>query len=301
MNKSREHYPHLSDKAFDALSLSQAGRIQYITKDRWIPYAEATNIMDQLYGFITKDKTVRNPGMLILAQPNNGKSSLIAKFLERHPPSDDPDGESIRVNILLVNTPNTPSLIKFYQAILDQLKISYNLNHGEGQLQHQLYAVLRSIKVSIIAVDEINQVLTGTPKQQISFLNSLKQFGNELGIAVVCLGSQNAEFAFRTDESLLTRFPITVIPRWEYGPTFKKLLVSFEKVLPLHNPSNLSETKLAQLIHNKSGETIGDITKFMHSAAIYAVQHGNERIDEDAIYNCGFKTAHQRLNDLKLL
>ncbi len=69
MSDDRVKFPHLSDKAFEALSLPKEERIKYIKKDRWISYPAAAAIMSQLQEFITKDKTVRNPGISRAASP----------------------------------------------------------------------------------------------------------------------------------------------------------------------------------------------------------------------------------------
>jgi hypothetical protein len=64
------------------------------------------------------------------------------------------------------------------------------------------------------------------------------------------------------------------------GEEYLMLLASFEKMLPLRQPSHLIDEKLAIRLLALSEGTIGELAALLTTAAVRAVQTGTERIDE---------------------
>jgi len=56
-------------------------------------------------------------------------------------------------------------------------------------------------------------------------------------------------------------------------------MASFETVLPLREPSNLSASPLLELILCRSEGTIGEIATLLNRATAAALLHGEERIN----------------------
>ncbi|MFA6179771.1 MAG: TniB family NTP-binding protein [Candidatus Methylopumilus sp.] len=280
-------YPHLSELAIEALSFPIDDRISYIKKDRWIPYTAAKAILEVLEDLLRKPDTIRTPGRIIIARSNNGKSSLINKFLSSHKPSDNMQGNHIKVPVLLVDAPHKPDLLRFYHSILDGLYIPFNLKHGERQIQRQLFETLNNIELGMIAIDEANNLLAGSALNQRAFLNLLKSMSNETNIPIVLLGTPEAQYAIETNQALASRFPPSALPRWQCDNEFRQLLASFEKVIPLKKPSNLQDKAFAEFIYQTAGDCIGDITTFIQTAAIYAIRNNIECIDINVVRKCG--------------
>ncbi len=76
---------------------------------------------------------------------------------------------------------------------------------------------------------------------------------------------------------------ITLLPTWELGDEFARLMASLETVLPLRELCNLSTSPLLELILCRSEGTIGEITALLNSATVAALLHGEERINSAAI------------------
>jgi Bacterial TniB protein len=75
--------------------------------------------------------------------------------------------------------------------------------------------------------------------------NTIKYLGNELQIPIVGVETYEAFNALQTDPQLANRFEPTVLPRWEQGQEYLRLLSSFERMLPLKQPTRLTGEDLA--------------------------------------------------------
>ena len=80
-----------------------------------------------------------------------------------------------------------------------------------------------------------------------------------------------------------------VLPQWQLDNNFRKLLASFEKIVPLNYPSDLqrSSTFTAKLLARSEG-TIGELKMLLAAAATDAMRRGTERITEEIIDGCNY-------------
>lgn len=78
--------------------------------------------------------------------------------------------------------------------------------------------------------------------------------------------------AVQADPQLANRFNPEILPKWKLDQEYLRLLASFEKVIPLKQPSNLINRELAELILNMSGGTIGEISTLLNMASIFAIK-----------------------------
>jgi hypothetical protein len=131
----------------------------------------------------------------------------------------------------------------------------------------------------MLIIDEIHHVLVGSTNQQRVVMNAIKYLSNELQIPLVGVGTLEAVRAIQADPQLASRFYRTELPLWCMGREYRKLLASFERMLPLKRPSQLAKEPLATKLLAMTEGTIGELSTLLKSAAIYAVRTGTERID----------------------
>jgi Bacterial TniB protein len=148
---------------------------------------------------------------------------------------------------------------------------------------------LSKIEIRILAFDEVNFTEAGTVAKQKHFLNALRYLANELRISIVCLGTEEMMRVIRTVPSVENRFLPAVLPRWQTDNEFRKLLASFEKIIPLKYPSNLqSSSTLTSKLLTRSEGTIGELKMLLTAAATDAMRDGTERITEEIIDGCNY-------------
>ncbi|WP_319542715.1 TniB family NTP-binding protein [uncultured Pseudodesulfovibrio sp.] len=271
-------YPHLTTRTSHKLSLPDDERIVQIRTVRWIGYPQANKGLEKLEDLLSYPEIHRMPNLLIVGDTNNGKTMLVKQFCTEHPPDDNIEGEAAIVPVLYVQAPPIPDEGRFYSAILDRLHAPCRPTERVGTKQFQVMSILNQVGTRMLIIDEIHQILAGHLNKQRSFLNVIKCLGNELKISVVGVGTRDALRAIQTDEQLANRFERFQLSRWGLNKDFLRLLISFERLLPLYLPSNLHEKRLAEQIFLMSEGYIGEVARLLISAAVTAVRNGDEKI-----------------------
>jgi type II secretory pathway predicted ATPase ExeA len=274
---------HLSENAQAALELSVAERLDRIRRPRWIGYTRAKTLLDKLDDLLTHPKTHRMPNLLIVGDTNAGKTMLANRFVQLHPADKTLGGEAVLVPVLAIQAPPGPDEGRFYNAILEALATPYNPRERVAQQQIQVLRMLKRIGIQMLIIDEVHNVLTGSVTKQRQFLNVLKYLGNDLQITLVGLGTKEALRALQADPQLANRFEPAALPPWQLDQEFQMLLASFERVLPLRQPSGLADETLARKLLALSEGSLGELSVLLTSAAVYAVRSGTERIDEKVL------------------
>ncbi len=271
---------HLNDRARTALTLTDEQRIERINRARWIGYTRAQALLIKLEDLLHYPRQPRMPNLLLYGATGNGKTMIINRLIKRHPADDNPDSESIIVPVLAVQAPPLPSESRLYDAILEALFAPYKPRDNVSKKQFQLLRLLRSVKTRLLVIDEIHHVLVGSANQQRIVMNALKYLSNELQIPLVGVGTREAVRAIQADPQLASRFHRAELPLWRMDQEYRKLLASFERMLPLRRPSKLYQDPLATQLLAMTEGTIGELSMVLKIAAITAVRSGVEQIDE---------------------
>lgn len=270
---------HLSESARAALELSDEERIIRVRKDRWIKYTRAEQILDKLEDLLTYPRTHRTPNLLLVGDTNNGKTMIINRFYNKHPADDNIEADHILFPVMLIQAPPVPDEGRFYNAILDRYAAPYRLNDRPAKKLFQVMTISRQVGLRMLIIDEIQHIIAGHMSKQRQFLNVIKYLGNELCIPIVGVGTREAHNALQTDPQLANRFEPTQLPKWEIGEEYLRLLASFERALPLKNPSHLKETGMALKLLSMSEGLIGELSTILKKAATQAIKRKTERID----------------------
>jgi hypothetical protein len=274
---------HLNAAARAALDLPPPARIAHIRRPRWIGYTRAQQLLAKLDDLLTHPKTHRMPNLLIVGDTNAGKTMLANRFVQVHPASDNPVGDAVIVPVLVVQAPPGPDENRFYNTILEGLGAPYTPRERVAQKQVQVLRLLKHIGLRMLIIDEVHNVLSGPVTKQRQFLHVLKYLGNDLQIPLVGVGIKEALRALQADPQLANRFEPAALPRWRLDQEFQRLLVSFERALPLRTASRLADEPLARKLLALSEGSLGELTTLLSAAAVYAVTSGAERIDAEVL------------------
>lgn len=288
---------HLEPFAVQALSLPAEERIQYLRRPRWIGYSRARQITDYLEEILRHPKVHRMPDLLLIGESNNGKTMLAARFVQRHKNT----AGSSQLRVLMVQAPPAPDENRFYAGILEALNAPYRPHETAARRYFQVVHLLRTLALEMLIIDEIHHILAGHYAKQRYFMNVLKHVGNDLQIPIIGIGTLDALRAVNTEEQIATRFEPMAIPRWEWGQEFRMLLASFERVLPLAQPSHLASEPLAKRLLAMSEGTIGALSSLLNRAAAVAIRKGRERIDEQTLNETDWVRPSERRQRAELM
>lgn len=276
-------YPHLGATALKQVELTDKERIFAIQKGTWIPYPRAKEILDRMEELLEYPRICRMPNMMIVGASNNGKSELLHHFEAKHKPDPNPDGEYSIIPVVFVQAPKKPDLNAFYKKILEAIWQPYSIRAHDTDKETEVVKVLRNVQLKVLMVDEIQHIIAGGQVKQREFRNGLKTLGNDVRMSIVVAGVEEAFNAFNTDSQLSNRFEPEFLPKWNMNNEYGDLLMSFERRLPLKNPSNLRDPAIAQKILWMSEGILGEIHEILKRASILAIKNKSEQISLSVI------------------
>lgn len=290
----KQNLSHLTREGKIAAGLSDSERIMRIQTDKWIGYPVAREALTRLEELVNWPAKQRMPNLLIIGPTNNGKSMIIEKFRRKHPPVEIPkDFDSMRMPVVVLQTPPDPSATRFYSMLLKSTGDVVRVNRA-AELEQFALNRLRLVKAKMLVIDEVHNVLSGRSDVRREFLNMLRFLGNELRIPIVGVGTKDAYLAIRLDDQLENRFEPIAIPRWQEGHDLLCLLASFESILPLRRRSEISNPDMARYVLARTEGTIGEIATFLCRAAITAIDTGEERMNEKIFKRTQYQSPTER-------
>ena len=278
-------YSHIHDDFQSLLRLDNKDRIESLQKPFWINYPRTIEIIQLMGQLMNRPKKPRMQNLLIIGEPNIGKTSLAVQFSILHPDSTIEDDIGITKSqkpVLLARVLSSDDK-DLYIAILEQLWVPFRPSDTKAKLRHQVINLLRERDVKILILDEIHNLLRGTAIKQRIMMDTIKNLSNDLMIPIIGIGTQDASLILASDPQHASRFDVVKLPKWEMDKNFRGLLQAFEKRLPLKKPSQLSSKEKAPLLFMISRGNLGDLHKLLIACASFAIQEGIEKITVEVI------------------
>ena len=275
-------YPHLDPAVQAHADLPNRERIEHIRVDRWIDYPRARQALDKLEELLLFPKRARMPNLLIFGASGMGKTMIIEKFVRAHPPRFDESSGIDHRPVIVVQMVASPHEGRFYHRLLSVIGAPPPTRATLGQLETQALRLLQEIAPRMLIIDEVQNLIAGTYREQRRMLNLLRFLGNELRIPLICLGSHEARDAVRGDAHLNSRFEPYGLPPWRHDADFHGLIGGLLWSLPLRLPSELTDSALKRLVDVNGGVT-SSIFRMVIDLATDAILAGTERITPAAI------------------
>lgn len=286
---------HLLPTIRDLLDLDDQSRIRELKRDRWISYPAAKTTLAMMEECFDHPPSHRMPNLLIIGDTGNGKTALVDYFRHTHASKDLRGENAAVVPVVYCLCPPTPHPPWLYHAILEALFAPYSAKMSPSGLHYQVIRILGQTGTRMLIVDEIHNVFQGSTDRQKLFLNLLKNLANELQIVLVAVGTQAAQNAIRTDEQLENRFEVKRLPRWgRNAEDWGRLLMSYERLLPLRLPSHLEADALSRKLRDMSDGYLGELVRLLRRAGTAAIQKKEERITIKLLDDLGWEPPSAR-------
>jgi len=276
-------YEHIHPDFRHVMLLSDQERVEFLDEPRWIGYKTAQQIMETLQGLLHKPVRPRMPNLLLVGDPNNGKTTIVRRFCDLCGQGYvNEDADPVKP-IILAEAPPSADEKGLYISILERFFTPYRASDPVSKLRYQVIHLFRACHVRMLIIDEFHSLLTGSAVKQREVMNAIKLLCNELAIPIVGVGTREAVRVLHTDPQHASRFDVMSLPAWELNQEFQRLLAGFEKVLPLKQPSRLHQPELAIVLHAISEGNIGNLHRLLVECAKEAVKSGREQIDKALI------------------
>lgn len=276
-------YLHIAPKFRDVMSMSDEARLRFIDESRWIGYQAATNLISHLLTMMNLPKRPRMPNLLLVGDSHNGKTHILHHFKDLHGQTFVNENNEPVVPVLIIQAPPGPVEKDLMIEILKKFVAPFRYSDPVVKLRHQAIHMLRHSNVKILIIDEVHSMISGSGPSQRQVMTSIKYLCNELMIPIVCAGTRSAASIISQDPQHASRFEAITLDSWNLDEEFRKLVSSFEQVLPLKQRSNLrSKDNLTELYKGSKG-TIGDLHAILRDCAKHAIRNGTEMIDIETI------------------
>ena len=300
-------------------TLTNEERIELLSKDNWIDYPIAQDILNKLDHLLLheKDKS-RITSVLLVGSSNNGKTSLLERFMELHPPydynieggrpdwvKDDffDDHSGIGMPVLYILAPTEPNESRLYSNILNQINAPFKERDTIARKQYLVEYYLNIFNIEMLIIDEVHNILSGSVVKQKQIMNAIKNLSNILKIPIVLSGIKDALRAIQTDDQIHNRFRPLPLPKWQMNQDYVSLLATIVETLPLRKESDILNPKTAGLILSMSEGYIGEIINIIREAAKYAITSESERVTIKEIQECNYislSNAEKRIDLLNI-
>jgi hypothetical protein len=267
------------------MALSDEERIAFLDEPRWIEYKSARQVIDTLQGLLLKPTRPRMPNLLLVADPNNGKTTVVRRFAELCGQGYVNDECDPVKPVILAEAPPSADEKSLYISVLERFFTPYRATDPIAKLRYQVIHLFRACHVRMLIIDEFHSLLTGSAIKQREVMNAIKLLCNELAIPIVGVGTREAVRVLHVDPQHASRFDVMSLPTWELNQDFQRLLSGFEKVLPLKNPSRLFQPEIASLLHTISEGNIGNLHRLLIECSKEAITGGQEFISKSIIEN----------------
>ena len=279
------HFEHVHESYRHVMALGARERVDFLEAQRWIGYPIAARILERLERLLRQPKRTRMQSLLIVGESNNGKTTLIERFLETAgQPSVDENNDPVKP-VLLVESPPSADEKGLYLSILDRFHAPHRASDPVSKLRYQVLHLCRACHVRMLVVDEFHSLVSGTGSKQREVMNVIKFLCNELAVPIVGVGTREAVRALHHDPQHASRFDVMELPLWTLDKDFQRMLASIEKTLPLKSPSKLSQPALARPLHYISQGNLGNLLRLLNECATEAIESGAEAIDQAIIEN----------------
>lgn len=276
-------YEYVHEKFRHLVTANNQERIEFLDEPRWVGYANANKIIENLVSLMNTPKRPRMFNLLLVGDSNNGKTTLIRHFYDLYgSPFVDSHSDGVRP-IILAEAPLSANEKELYISLLERFYIPYRPTDSVVKLRYQTIHLFREYKVKMLIIYEFHSLLVGTPRLQRQVMNAIKILCNELQITIVGVGTKDAIRVLHTDPQHASRFDVAELPTWKLDKEFQKLLFQFQGILPLRKCSNLQSPELATKIHTISGGNLGNMHRLLTVCAIQAITTGKEQITRDII------------------
>jgi Cdc6-like AAA superfamily ATPase len=272
---------HLTASAATLLSESADRRVRAIRSRRWVLYPRAKQTLDQLSRLLDYPRGTRMPSIAVYGDSGMGKTMIMKKFRDDHPPFDAVKG-TLTTPVLAMEMTSRPGERRFYAELLTILGAPQRPRADIAQMEQAAFRIMEAIGVQILVVDEVHNILAGSYREQRIVLNTLRFLSNRLQISLVCFGVNEAREAISGDVQLARRFEQITLNRWIADEQFEALVASILRNTPLHNPSVLAPKSLRRMLQITEGIT-ANIFHMINNLAVDAIETGTERLTDEML------------------
>ena len=262
---------------------SNAERIAFILSDRWVPYAQGAAALGQLTELLRGAQRIRMPSLLMVGEPDIGKTTIIRKFMRGHPPEFNAELGTTHSPVIAMEAPPEADERRLYSAILDAMGAPAPGGRTEI-LERAVYAQMRRLGTRLLLIDETNNLVIGSANAQRRTLAAVRRLANQLSLSIAFVGTMEALNAITSDPQTEGRAQPFRLGRLQNDTDFAKMVRAVVAHYPLRMDTPI-EPLFVALVHELSSGSPGKVYRLLNVAAVRSIDNGDERITPELLRN----------------
>lgn len=248
----------------------------------WIPTPSTKEAFIALRDCMNAAPSTKPRGLIIAGEADTGKSATLKAFRDRNPSRIDLESEYAEFPAIYLTAPDNPDPVILLKKILIELGHPLRYNPSPADLRSHVVTMLKACRVGTVMIDEVHDIQRDARMNSklVDFLIFMKSLINETGRPFVVGGTQEVIDLMGSDDQIAGRLNTVVKLKPFTLAEFVKVLLSFERMLPLRRMSDFrSNEDVIQMLYSLSQGYIGRLNYVLHDACQVAIESGVERIN----------------------
>jgi hypothetical protein len=250
-----------------------------IIEDKTVLYPALIDVVSEAEWMIYEPSQTRARGLVVCADRGNGKTSLAALIHQRFKDYERSDVPCV----LRISMSGVRDARSVYGRIMEELGSPARISHRLSDRELLVQRLLRDVNCRLLILDEVQDILLGSERDQVRALEGIKLLMNQLRLPILAFGTDKAGKGFSADPHLAARFRECMLPNWTADDTLANFLATYERLLPLRKPSNLASADKVAAFAKIGGGVLGKIVTRIQNAALAAIEDGSECITKELI------------------
>lgn len=272
-------YSHVAEDVRNICDARDHIRCRAIYRSRFVSHRHVEDVLNHVLYQVSLPIQTRAWGVVVYGEPGSGKTQLSLAVEKRLEEAANKPMTGLRKPVILITMTGAREARTIFNRILDALGAPISPSMRVSDREKLALDLMRRAGVRLLIVDEVQDVLASTARQQRGTLDAIKLIMNNLSIPVLALGTAKAAEAMREDPHLAARFDHRALPTWSCDKDTRALLAAIERTIPLRLESNLASPPLVRFIVEKTNGCLARMVRLINDAAVFAIQTQRECID----------------------
>lgn len=273
-----DNYIHLSPEALAVIDEPDHVRIAFMRHERFVVHPAVAEVLNEAAWMIGSESP-RAPGLIVSARPGSGKTQLARRLQKIYPARENEAAGMPVTPVIVISMSGAHDAKAVYGRVLDELRVPVSTSTSANAREGLVLDVLRRVGCRLLVLDEAQDILHGTRREQQRVLEGLKLIMNSLNLPIMAFGTEPAGKAFMSDEHLAARFREMKLPSWKRDEALAGLLKTVHGFLPLRKPSSLMSESVVEKLLKHSGGVLSPLMRLIQDSAIHAISDGREHVD----------------------
>ncbi len=274
-------------------SLDLVSQLDRVT-NLFVPNPGQNSILLELCKLVDAPSSSRPVNIVLIAEPNFGKSETLKYFERKVNPEFSYTKETTEIPVVRVSMVDVQDAVGLLRTTLSSIGIRYSVRDPLDELWRRLKLHVGPLMLRVFVFDDAHAAAELREARQKELLKTFRRFGGITQRPIALAGAETLRSFIDSDREYRTRFIPLSIPAIASKSDLQRFLKGFDERLGLDPTSNLSHADTVALVHELVGLELGAVCLLIKHAAQTAIRNGSVCITPQLL-----KDAVQTVPDLQ--